>query len=71
MYLSYILSFLKSVPPKTQNQLDKPLFYSYIVFLIYVNKTMYLLGNLTFLKIHVNYFIARDVPMLSQNVCCG
>ena len=36
------------------------MFYSYLVLLIYVNKTIYLLGNLPVFKIHVNHFIARD-----------
>ena len=36
------------------------MFYSYLVLLIYVNKTIYLLGNLPLFKIHVNHFIARD-----------
>ena len=34
------------------------MFYSYLVFLIYVNETIYLLGNLPFFKIHVNHFMA-------------
>ena len=38
------------------------MFYSYIVLLIYLNKTMYLLGNLLFFKTHVNHFIARGDP---------
>ena len=36
------------------------MFYSYIVLLIYVNETIYLLGNLPFFKIHVNHFMAQD-----------
>ena len=36
------------------------MFYLYIVLLIYVNKTIYLLGNLPFFKIHVNRFTAQD-----------
>ena len=36
------------------------MFYSYIVLLIYVNETIYLLGNLPFFKIHVNRFMAQD-----------
>ena len=34
--------------------------YSYIVLLIYVNETIYLYGNLSFFKIHVNWFMAGD-----------
>ena len=44
------------------------------VFLSYVNEIMYLLGNLPFVKIHVNCFMARDdspCAILSQNACCG
>ena len=33
---------------------------AYIVLLIYVNETTYLLGNLPFFKIHVNRFMAQD-----------
>ena len=36
------------------------MFYSYIVLLIYVNGTVYLLGNLPFFKIHVNCFMTPD-----------
>ena len=36
------------------------MFNSYIVLLIYVNETIYLLGNLPFFKIHVNHFMAQD-----------
>ena len=36
------------------------MFYSYIALLIYVNETLYLLGNLPFLKIHVNHFMGWD-----------
>ena len=34
--------------------------YSYIVFLIYINETICLYGNLPFFKIHVNRFMAWD-----------
>ena len=36
------------------------IFYSYIVLLIYVNETIYLLENLPFFKILVNPFMAQD-----------
>ena len=36
------------------------MFYSYVVLLIYVNETIYLLGILPFLKIHNNRFMAWD-----------
>lgn len=45
-----------------------------MVFLSYVNETMYLLGNLPFFKIHVNCFMAGDdspFAILSQNACYG
>ena len=36
------------------------MFYSYIIHIIYINETIYLLGNLPFFKIHVNRFMAQD-----------
>ena len=36
------------------------MFYSYLVLLIYVNETIYLLGNLPFFRIHVNHFMSGD-----------
>ena len=36
------------------------MFYTYMVLLIYVRETIYLLGNLPFLKIHFHRFMARD-----------
>ena len=36
------------------------MFYSYIVLLIYVNETIYLLQNLPFFMIHVSCFMAWD-----------
>ena len=71
MLMNYVFtldSFFKLVLLKTQN---KPLFYSYIVLLIYVNETIYLLRNLPFFKIHVNCFMAQDDSPGSQNACCG
>ena len=63
MLMTYVFtldSVFKSVSPKTQN-LDKPVcFIHTIVLLIYVNESIYLLGNLPFFKIHVNHFMARD-----------
>ena len=47
------------------------MFYSYIVLLIYVNETIYLLGKLPFFKVHVNHFIAwmtHLVPVLSVHL---
>ena len=65
MLMTYVFtldSVFKSVSPKTQN-LDKPVcFIHTIVLLIYVNESIYLLGNLPFFKIHVNLFIAWDDP---------
>ena len=51
------------VPPKAQKRecLNKPVCFTHTIFLlICVNKTMYLLGNLPFFKIHVNRFMAQD-----------
>ena len=71
-FLSYVselciyprLSFFKLVPTKTQNQPIRAqqtgVFYSYIVLLLYVNESIYLLGNLPFFKIHVSCFMAWD-----------
>ena len=57
----YLRLLVKLVPPKTQNQLDKPVCFTHAnVLLSYVNETMYLLGNLLFFKIHVNCFMAQD-----------
>ena len=62
MLMNYVFtldSVFKLVPPKTQNQLDKPVCLTHIiVLLIYVNETKYLLGNLPFFKNHVNRLIA-------------
>ena len=64
MLMNYVFtldSVFKSVPLKTQNRLDEPVYFTHtIVLLIYVNETIYLLGNLPFFKIHVNHFMARD-----------
>ena len=78
MLMNYVFtldSVFKSVPLKTQNQLDKPVcFTNANVLLCYVNETVFL-GNLPFSKIQVNHFMALDnstfVPMSSQNVCYG
>ena len=42
---------------KDQNQRDKPVCYTPIVLLIYVNETVYLYGNLPFFKILINRFM--------------
>ena len=64
MLMNYVFtldSVFKSVPLKTQNQLDKPVCFTHAnVLLSYVNETMSLLRNLLFFKIHVNRFMARD-----------
>ena len=53
--------FLQVRSPKSQNVLDKPVCFTHgNVLLSYVNETIYLLGNLPFLKIHVNHFMAWD-----------
>ena len=60
-YVFTLDSVFKSVPPKTQNGLDKSVCFTNANSLIgYVNETMPLLGNLPFFKIHVNHFMAQD-----------
>ena len=56
-------SFFMFVPAKAQKGecLSKPVCFTHTIFLlICVNKTMYLLGNLPFFKIHVNCFMSQD-----------
>ena len=75
MYLLWVLSFFKPVPPKTQNSLDKLACFTHAnVLLSSVNQSTYLLGNLLFFMAHVSHFIAGTihlVPVLSQNVRVG
>ena len=78
MLMNYVFtqdSFLESVLLKTEplKAQQTSMFYSYIV-LIYINETIYLLGNLSFFKIQVNSFMGRMAhlePALSKNACCG
>ena len=61
MYLPKTLSSGWEVPPKgSERTRQTSMFYSYLVLLIYVTETIYLLGNLSFFKIHVNHFMAWD-----------
>ena len=71
LFLSYVnelciyprLSVFRLAPPKAQNQkcLNKPVCFTHtMVLLVCVNKTMYLLGNLPFFKIHFSCFMAQD-----------
>ena len=64
MLMNYVFTLdyvFKSVPPKTQNQLDKPVCFTYAnVLLSCVYETVSLLGNLPFFKIHINHFMALD-----------
>ena len=54
-------SVFRLVPPKgSELTRQTSMFYSYLFLLIYVNETIYLLGNLPFFKIHVNHFMALD-----------
>ena len=54
-------SVFRSVPPKGSEPTGQTsMFYSYLVLLIYVNETIYLLGNPPFFKIHFNHFMARE-----------
>ena len=60
MYYAFTLdSVLKSVPPKG-SELTWQTSMLYIVLLVYVNETVYLLENLPFFKIHVSGFMAWD-----------
>ena len=61
VYVFTLDTVFKSVPPKgSEPTWQTSMFYSYLVLLIYVNETVYLLRNLPFSKIHVNHFMARD-----------
>ena len=62
MYNVFTLdSVFKSVLPKGSEPTWKTNML-YIVLLIYVNETIYLFGNLTFFKVHVNHFMALNDP---------
>ena len=64
MLMCYVFtqdSVFRLVPPKgSELTRQTSMFYSYLFLLIYVNETIYLLGNLPFFKIHVNHFMAWD-----------
>ena len=62
MYLPETLSFFKLFLLKTQNRegLNKPVYFTHTLFSSSVNETIYLLGNLSVFKIHVNRFMAWD-----------
>ena len=73
-YVFTLDSVFKLVPPKTQNQLDKPVCFTHkIVLLIYVNESIYLETCLSsrFMSIVLWPRMTHLVPMLSQNGCCG
>ena len=73
-YVFTLESVFKLVPPKTQNQLDKPVCFTHkIVLLIYVNESIYLETCLSsrFMSIVLWHRMTHLVPMLSQNGCCG
>ena len=54
-------SVFRLVPPKgSEPTRQTSMFYSYLGLLIYVNETIYLLGNPPFFKIHFNHFMARE-----------
>ena len=65
MLMNYVFT-LDSVFPQVSSPIDSEStwqtsrFYSYIVLLLYVNETIYLLGNMLFFKIHAKRFMARD-----------
>ena len=63
MLMNYVFtldSVFKSVWPKTQNSLDKPVCFTHANVLSYDNETLSLLGNLPFVKIHINHFTAQN-----------
>ena len=64
MLMNYVFtldSVFKLVPLKTQNRLDEPVCFTHTIVLpIYVNETIYLLGNLPFFNIHASHFMALD-----------
>ena len=73
-YIFTLDSVFLQVPPKIQNQLDKPVcllnkpvsFTHANILLSDVNEPMYSLGSLPFSKIHVNCFLAQgDSPCAS------
>ena len=47
-------------PNRLRSDLNKTVFSSYLVLLIYVKEMIYLPGILPFFKIHVNQVLARD-----------
>ena len=60
-YVFILDAIFLQVRSKSQNVLDKPVCFTHgNVLLNYVNETMYLFGNLPFLKIRVNHFMAWD-----------
>ena len=66
-------SVFKSVPRKTQDQPDKPVYFTHAdIVLSYVIQATHVLGNLPFFKIHVNHFMAWDdslcVNVISKRV---
>ena len=63
-YVFTLDSVFKSVPPKTQNGLDKSVCFTNANSLIgYVNETMSLPGHLSFFNIHIICFTAwNDLP---------
>ena len=73
-YVFTLYSVFKSVPPKTQNQPDKPVYFTHAdIVLSYVIQTMYLLGNLPlrFMSIILWPGMTHFVSTSSQNACCG
>ena len=60
MYYVFTLDSCLQVSSSQRLRTDLTNNYSYLVLLIYVDETIYLLGNLPFFKIHVNHFMVRD-----------
>ena len=78
MLTNYVLtpdSVFKSVPPKIQNQLDKPVCFTHAnILLSYVNELCICLKiclSSRFMSIVLWPRMTHPAPMLSQNACCG
>ena len=72
-YIFTLDSVFKSVPPKTQNRLDKPVYFPHAnILLSYVSETIFAWKPEfpLFMSIILWPGTIYLVPMLSQNACC-
>ena len=75
LHANFFLSYVNDlcIHPRLclrQNRLDKPVCFTHVnVLLSYVTNTMSLLGNVPFLKIYVNCFMARDDSPGASVIC--